>query len=104
VKKIILDENLPHPLRHIFPEYDVVTVYHQSWTGKQNGELVALIDGVFDIFITADKKLRYQQNLTNRKIAIIELPSTHLQKLEALYPKIRAGVAAILPGEYLQIS
>lgn len=104
VKKIILDENLPHPLRHCFPDQQVVTVFHQGWSGIQNGELLKLIDGEFDILVTADKKLRYQQNLKNRKIGIIELPSTRMSAIEALMPKIQAAVKAIQVGEYIEIT
>ena len=74
VKKVILDENLPIPLRHKFPDCDVVTVQCKGWSGVQNGDLIRLIDGNFDVFITADKNLRYQQNLKGRLISIVEIP------------------------------
>jgi hypothetical protein len=74
VKKIILDENLPISLRHHLSEFEVVTVQFQGWSGIQNGDLIALIDGHYDVFLTADQNLRYQQNLRNRSIAIVELP------------------------------
>ena len=74
MKSIILDENLPQPLRHEFGDHDVVTVGFMGWSGVRNGDLIKLIDAEFDIFITGDQNLRYQQNLKERLISIIELP------------------------------
>ena len=54
MKRIILDENLPQPLRHEFCDHDVVTVGFVGWSGTQNGELIKLIDGKFDVLITGD--------------------------------------------------
>jgi len=103
VKKIILDENLPQPLRHCFPNHDIVTIQYQGWSGIQNGELIQLIDGVFDVLLTADKNLRYQQNITVRKIAIIELPFTRMDLLEPLIEKIEAAINNSSIGDYFQI-
>ncbi len=74
MKKIILDENIPLALRNSLSRHHVTTVQKEGWGGINNGELINLIEGRFDIFITADKNLRYQQNLFRRLIAIIELP------------------------------
>ncbi len=103
MKKIILDENLPVPLRLLLSDFDVVTVQFQGWSGTQNGELIALIEGNFDIFITGDKNLRYQQNISGRKLAIVELPYTRMAQLEPLVPRIHAAILRITPGEYFQI-
>lgn len=48
---VILDENLPVDLRHLLTEFSVVTVLYQGWSGVQNGELIKLIDGQFDVFM-----------------------------------------------------
>jgi hypothetical protein len=58
VKTILLDENLPVALRHHLAEFDVVTVQFQGWSGKQNGELIGLIDGRFDVSGTASSSGR----------------------------------------------
>ncbi len=73
--KIILDENLPKALKRYLSAYEVTTVQEQGWAGVKNGELIARIDEVYDVFITSDKNLKYQQNLAGRRIAIIELPT-----------------------------
>lgn len=103
MKTILLDENLPVALRHHLSEFDVVTVQFQGWSGKQNGELIQLIDGKFDVFLTGDKNLRYQQRIETRKIAIVELPFTRLQSLEPLLEKIRDAIRNSISGDYIQI-
>jgi hypothetical protein len=86
--QIILDENLPHALKRVIPGHNVTTVQGQGWSGISNGELIKKVDGVFDVFITADKNLRYQQNLSDRKISIIELPTNRLPVLETINAQI----------------
>ncbi|MGL5035461.1 MAG: DUF5615 family PIN-like protein, partial [Microcystaceae cyanobacterium] len=61
--KIILDENIPKALKSYLSFYEVTTVQERGWAGIKNGELIARIDNIYDVFITSDKNLRYQQNL-----------------------------------------
>ena len=103
MKTILLDENLPVALRHHLAEFEVVTVQFQGWSGKQNGELINLIDGRFDVFVTGDKNLRYQQRIETRQVAIIELPFTRLQSLEPYLEQIRAAIRNSAVGDYIQI-
>lgn len=103
MKKIILDENLAGRFRTHLSEFDVVTVRYQGWCGIKNGDLIRLIDGNFDILITGDKNLRYQQNNTARKIAIIEVPSTQLKALLRVRCEIVRVIRTISPGEYVKI-
>ncbi|MBD6617082.1 hypothetical protein FNW02_14875 [Komarekiella sp. 'clone 1'] len=62
------------------------------------------IDGVYDIFITSDKNLKYQQNLTGKSIAIIELPTNRLKILATIIGKILTEVESVSLGMYVQIS
>jgi hypothetical protein len=103
VKTILLDENLPVALRHQLSEFNVVTVQFQGWSGKQNGELIQLIDGRFDVFLTGDKNLRYQQRIETRSIAIVDLPFTRLQSLEPFLEKIRKAIRNSVAGDYIQV-
>ncbi|MGL4398913.1 MAG: hypothetical protein ACRCXD_03515 [Luteolibacter sp.] len=104
MKTILLDENLPVALRHLLADFHVVAVQFQGWSGKQNGELIDLIDGRFDVFLTGDKNLRYQQRIETRQIAIIELPFTRLQSLEPFLDQIHAAIRHSVAGDYIQIS
>lgn len=69
--RILLDENVPAALRHLIGGHEVRPAYEMGWSGLANGELIAAAeaDG-FAILITADRNIRYQQNLTNRRIAL----------------------------------
>lgn len=102
--KIILDENLPRALKRYLSAYEVTTVQEQGWAGVKNGELMVKIDGVYDIFITSDKNLKYQQNLTRKSIAIIELPTNRLKILATIIGKILTEVESVSLGMYVQIS
>ena len=101
--KIILDENLPKALKRYLSAYEVTTVQEQGWAGVKNGELIARIDEVYDVFITSDKNLKYQQNLTGRRIAIIELPTNRLKLLETITDKILLEVESVSLGMYVQV-
>src|SRR6185437_4705383 len=73
--KILLDESLPRKLRNDFgDEHDVWTVRDKGWLGKKNGELLKLmIDSSFELFITLDRNLPYQQNLDRLPLTICVL-------------------------------
>jgi hypothetical protein len=103
VKKILHDEKLPQPLRHHLAGHEVSTVGFMGWSGTKNGELITLIDGTFDIFITGDQNLRYQQNLKQRKVCIIELPATRLDELLPLLPQILSAIESSSNGSYTRI-
>ena len=101
---IILDENLPKPLKGIFASHTVTTVQELGLAGTVNGALLARLEGTFDVFVTADKNLRYQQNLSDRKLAIVELPTNRLPLLRPLFPRIAATVDAIVPSAYVEVT
>lgn len=60
----------------------MTSIQREGWTGTENGAILALIDTRFDVFILADKNLRYQQDLGKRQIAIVELPTNRWPVLE----------------------
>jgi predicted nuclease of predicted toxin-antitoxin system len=70
--KLLLDENLPKRLKADFPEYSIATVSDLGWNGKTNGELLNLMmQNQFDVLITFDKNLQYQQNLSRYPVPVI---------------------------------
>ena len=73
------------------------------WSGIKNGELLALAETNFEVFLTADQNLRYQQNLAGRAIAIIELPTNTLSVVTTLVPEILNELTTIQPGNYIRI-
>jgi predicted nuclease of predicted toxin-antitoxin system len=88
--KILLDESLPRRLNKDFKGHQVKTVPEAGWQGKKNGELIKLMDGKFDIFITADQNLQYQLNLRNTTtpIIILQSPSNRYEDLRKLVTKV----------------
>lgn len=98
--RVLFDENVPWPLRRYLSGHEVVTVQQQGWTGIGNGALVRHEDGQFDVLLLADKNLRYQQNLSARRIALIELPTNRWPQLEKLAQQITDAVGRVTPGSY----
>jgi hypothetical protein len=101
--KILLDENLPRPLKQFFQADEITTVQEVGWTGLKNGELLARAEGMFDVFVLADKNLCYQQNLVGRRLAIVELPTNRWPMLQQMAQKIVTAVHEIRPGTYAVI-
>jgi hypothetical protein len=99
--RILLDECVPVQLRHALASHDVSTTQQMGWSGLSNGDLLnkAELAG-FEVFIIADKNLRYQQNLAARKIALLELWTNHRPTLEKNFELIRLAVERLSPGEY----
>ena len=101
--KIIIDENLPKYLKNVLSQFEVTTVQEQGWAGINNGELIKKINGLFDVFITADKNLRYQQNLKIRKIAILEISTNRLPLIKEMETKIIEALQQIEPQQYKEL-
>lgn len=103
--RIVLDENLPRPLARIFgPGHQVATVQGLGLSGMSNGALLARLEADYDVFVTADKNLRYQQNLAGRRLAIVELPTNRLPLLKAMTVEIAAAVISATAGAYIQVA
>lgn len=100
---IIIDECVPHIVKKRLTQRQIKTVQEMGWAGVKNGELLKLIEAGFDIFITSDKNLRYQQNLRNRKLAILLLPSNQIPIIENLLPQIDESIETIQSGEFIEI-
>jgi hypothetical protein len=96
--KIIFDENVPLPLRQFFPAHAVTTVQAEGWSGVENGAILECVDGRFDVLLLADKNLRYQQNLSARKVALVELPTNRWPALQRSRPKLCTQCKPPLPA------
>jgi predicted nuclease of predicted toxin-antitoxin system len=83
--RILLDESLPRRLCNIFAGHEVATVVEVGWSGVKNGELLELAATRFDVFVTADQNLQFQQNLSALPIAVAVLVARDNQ-LESLRP------------------
>ncbi|MDY6806626.1 MAG: DUF5615 family PIN-like protein [Cyanobacteriota bacterium] len=98
--KILLDECLPRKLKNSLEEHTVITVPQQGWSGTKNGELLRLAENEFDVFITVDRNLTYQQNLTDVNLAIVVLVarSNRLESIIPLMPEVRLALETIQAG------
>ncbi len=101
--KIIIDEFVPHIVKKRLPEREIKTVQEMGWAGVKNGELLKLVEAEFDVFITSDKNLRYQQNLQDRTIAILLLPSNQVPVIQNLLPQIDEELEKIQSGDFIEI-
>ena len=103
--RILLDESLPKELQSELPDHDVRTVQEMGWSGLRNGELLARSVNQFDIFLTADQNLRYQQNLAALPVAVAVLvaKSNRIEDLRPLIPELLKSLAGLRPRTLVQI-
>ena len=103
--KLLLDESLPRRLKNELSPHEVTTVPERGWAGKTNGELLKLASGSFDVFITADQGLEYQQNLANVEVAVIVLraPTNRFHDLQPLTPRILEALRDATPGRMIHV-
>ena len=91
-------------MRKLLVGHSCTTAQKRGWNAVRNGDLIRLAEAEFDLFITCDQNIRYQQNLAARRIAILELTSNDLHRILSAGSDICAAMAAIQPGEYMHLS
>ena len=101
--KILLDECTPRLLKRLLSGFEIATVQEMGWTGVTNGALLRQAEDQFDVFITTDKNLRYQQNLTGKQLAIVQLPTNQVPVVAVLSPAVQEVLGRIKPGEIVEI-
>ena len=102
--RILFDQGTPVPLRQSLANHSVDTVFERGWSTVQNGALLEASEQEgYQLLITTDQNLKYQQNLSDRSIAIIVLLSTSWPRIQQKVDEIEAVVNAIAPGSYMEI-
>ena len=101
--KILLDESVPRLLKLRLPHLDISTVQEMGWAGVRNGELLRRAEEHFNIFVTADQNLQYQQNLSVHRLAILVLPSNQVPIVTRLLPSLETLLATIQPGTVVDV-
>lgn len=103
--RILIDENLPRKLVAHVTGHECRTVVECGWSGKKNGELLAMADPLFDVLLTLDKNLPYQQNLESVRIAllIVHARSNRLADLLPLLPECLAALEVIQPRQVIRL-
>jgi hypothetical protein len=103
--KILFDQGTPVPLRNHFSSHHVSTAFELGWSTLKNGELLAAAEGNgFEVFVTTDTNLAYQQNLSNRKIAIVVLSTTSWPRIQKSVAAILSAIDAARPNSYQIVS
>jgi hypothetical protein len=98
---ILFDQGTPLVLRKFLPGHVIKTAYQQGWSTFLNGDLLRVAEeSGFDLLLTTDKNLAYQQNLTGRKIAIVALGRNRWILIQPQLGRIAAVVNAATPGSY----
>ena len=102
--KILFDQGTPVPLRQTLIGHSVETAYERGWNALENGELLAAAElAEFEVLVTTDQNLRYQQNLQDRRIAVVVLLSTSWPRIRKNTESIRSAIEVTRPGEYREI-
>jgi hypothetical protein len=102
--KILFDQGTPAPLRNELTGHSVATAGEMGWSGLDNGDLLREAEKSFDLLITTDQNLKYQQNLAGRQLAILVLMTTSWPKIQARIPDVVAAIAEIRPGDFRELS
>ena len=102
--RILFDQGTPVPLRQSLANHSVDTVFERGWSTFQNGALLEISEQEgYQLLVSTDQNLKYQQNLSGRSLAIIVLLSTSWPRIRLKVDAIQAAVDAIVPGDYLEI-
>ena len=102
--RILFDQGTPVPLRRFLSGHDVATAYERGWSSVTNGDLIRLAEQEgFELLITTDKNLRYQQNLQGRSLTILVLTTTSWPRIRQATGGILAAIKGVEPGSYQEL-
>jgi len=103
--RVPLDECLPRKLKRDLAGHDTRTVPEMGWASKENGDLLGLAAGHFDVFLTVDRNLSYQQDMGRFNIAVVVLVArgNRLADLRPLIPQVLEVLAVIRAGQVLRV-
>ena len=102
--KLLFDQGTPVPLRNHLSNHTVETAYERGWSTISNGDLLTRAEAEgFDALITTDQNLRYQQNLTGRKISVVVLLTANWPRIKTHITRVVQAMDNLLPGSYEEI-
>ena len=102
--RILFDNGTPRGVAAALSDHTVEEARSHGWDTLQNGELLDAAEAAgFDVFVTTDQNIRYQQNLTGRRIAIVVLGKGRWRLIKNRLPAIAAAVAAVTPGSVVEV-
>jgi predicted nuclease of predicted toxin-antitoxin system len=95
--RILFDECVPWPMHRLIRGHSCASVQGLGWSGIRNGDLLKRAEAEFDLFITSDQNIQYQQNLAGKRIAILELSTNDLHRIQAARASIEESIEEIRP-------
>ena len=102
--KILFDANSPAPLARFLRGHEVVRADQMGWQGLENGALLdAAEEAGFDLLLTCDQNVRYQPNLTSRKLALVILSSNHWPTMRRVAARIATAVDFVQTGQIVKV-
>lgn len=101
--KVLFDQGTPAPLRSVLTGHTISTAFEMGWASLDNGALLKAAEAAFDALITTDQNLRYQQNLTGRRLAILVLPTTSWPTIQKHVAEITVALNGLRPGEFREL-
>lgn len=102
--RILFDQGTPVPLREALTLHEVATAYERGWSTLKNGELLDAAEREgFDVFVTTDTRLRYQQNLAARRIAIVCLLATSWPRIARNVNAVVTAIDSCAPASYIEV-
>jgi hypothetical protein len=101
---ILFDQGTPVPISRFLKSHTVKTAWQQGWDTLKNGELLEVAERAgFEVFVTPDKNMQYQQNLTGRRIAVVVLGSPQWPSVRLHIDRVIAAIEAAIPGAYVEV-
>ena|SRR5438093_12850024 len=101
--RILFDQGTPRPLRRYLATHEVKTSAQMGWSELDNGRLLQAAEIAFEVLITTDKNIAHQQNLQDRRLAILVLPQPTWEIVRAHAEEVLQAVNSIKPGEYREL-
>lgn len=104
--RVLLDENLPRQLkRHFSSDVEVQTVQERGWNGIKNSELLRLAAREFEVFLTMDRGVEFQQNIQSLSIGVllIRAPSNRFEDLQPLIAEVHNALNTVQPGQLRRV-
>lgn len=99
--RVLFDQGVPAPLRAYLTSYDVVTAYEKGWSALRNGNLLAVAEEEkFEVLLTTDQNLQYEQNLKGRSIAVVVLSTTSWPRIKLVTDDISTAIQSARAGQF----
>jgi hypothetical protein len=105
VRRVLFDEDVPRQLRRDLAEFEIRTVQEEGWSSFKNGALLRISSSTFDVLVTADKRLRHQQDIAQFDIGVVVLGTydVRLPRLRQILPVLQSAIRDVEPGTVIVV-